>query len=60
MRVHVLRDKDVQILLVRTVHAAKVLPAGDGVLVGLHPFAREASDAVGDDYQRGLEAQRFA
>src|SRR5215217_4861621 len=32
----------------------------DSVLVGLHPFAREAPDAVGHDYQRGFEAQRFS
>src|SRR5918992_3269526 len=55
VRVHVLRDKDVQVLLVRAVDVSEVLPAGDGVLVGLHPFAREASDAVGHDYQRCFE-----
>src|SRR5215211_6600162 len=60
VRVHVLRDKDVQILLIRTIHAAEILPAGDGILVGLHSFAREAPDAVGHDYQRGFEAQRVA
>src|SRR5215216_2909013 len=37
VRVHVLRDKDLQILPVRTIHAAEVLPASDSVLVGLHP-----------------------
>src|SRR5215210_6143185 len=59
-RVDILRDKDVEILLVRTLHAAEILPAGDGILVSLHPFASEASDAVGHDYEWGFEAQRFA
>src|SRR5215203_3751244 len=60
VRVHVLRDKDVQVLLVRTLYIAEILPAGDGVLVCLHPFAGEAPYAVGHDYQGGFEAQKFS
>jgi hypothetical protein len=50
----------VQVLLVRALNITEILPACDGILVGLHPFAGEASNAVGHYYQGGFEAQRFA
>src|SRR5919112_3702580 len=46
VRIHVLRDKDVQILLVGSIYIAEILPTSYGVLVGFHPLAGEASDAI--------------
>ena len=40
-----------------TVHAAKVLAAGDGVLLRLHTLAGEAAHTIGGHDERGLEAQ---
>src|SRR5919106_365179 len=55
--VHVLREKDVQILLVGPGDILEVLPPSHGVLGYLHPLRGEASDAVGGNDQGSFGAQ---
>src|SRR5215208_8491163 len=57
--VHILGDKDVQVLFVGPLHTAVVLPPGDGVLVRLHAAAREATHTVGRNH-KGASKRRVS